>query len=102
MDDADEALRVAHDRLRFMVPGWKVMAELPNPINFEAATQTVRPEDVGDVVPCGNDPAPILESIEQWTDAGFTHVALMQAPNDHEPFFKLWEDELRPALAEAG
>jgi G6PDH family F420-dependent oxidoreductase len=98
MDDADEALRVAHDRLRFMVPGWKVMAELPNPINFEAATATVRPGDVAQNVPCGSDPGPILETLGSWTDAGFTHVALMQAPPDQEPFFRLWETELRPAL----
>ena len=98
LEDADEALRIAHDRLRFMVPGWKVMAELPNPINFEAATATVRPGDVAEAVPCGNDAGPILESLEEWSAAGFTHVALMQAPPDQEPFFKLWENELRPAL----
>jgi len=99
MDDADEALEVAHDRLRFMVPGWKVMAELPNPINFEAATATVRPEDVAENVPAGNDPDKILETMKQWTDAGFSHVSLMQAPPDQEPFFRLWEKELQPALS---
>jgi len=99
LDDADEALRIAHDRLRFMIPGWKVMAELPNPINFEAATATVRPEDVAENVPCGSDAGPILETVQAWTDAGFSHVALMQAPPDQEPFFKLWEKELRPALS---
>jgi len=98
MDDDAQALEAAHDRLRFMVPGWKVMAELPNPINFEAATATVRPEDVKQNVPCGNDPEPILETVKQWTDAGFSHVSLMQAPPDQEPFFRLWEDDLRPAL----
>ena len=99
MGDADEALAVAHERLKFMIPGWKVMAELPNPINFEAATATVRPEDVAENVPCGDDPEPILDTIKSWTDAGFSHVALMQAAADQEPFFDLWEKELRPALA---
>jgi G6PDH family F420-dependent oxidoreductase len=99
MDDAGEALRIAHQRLRFTVPGWKVMAELPNPINFEAATATVRPEDVAQNVACGSDPGPILDSLKQWSDAGFSHVALMQAPDDQEPLFQLWEKELRPALA---
>ena len=98
MADADAALKVAHDRLRFMVPGWKVMAELPNPINFEAATATVRPDDVAEAVPCGTDPEPILETLGSWREAGFSHVALMQAPPDQEPFFELWEKELRPAL----
>jgi hypothetical protein len=50
-------------------------------------------------VPCGNDPQPILETAQQWTDAGFSHVSFMQAPPDQEPFFSLWEKELRPALS---
>ncbi len=29
-----------------MTHEWRVMAELPNPVNFEAASATVRPEDV--------------------------------------------------------
>jgi G6PDH family F420-dependent oxidoreductase len=99
LDDEQEALRLAHERLRFGAPGWKVMAELPNPINFEAATKLVRPEDVAESTPYGPDPAKHLEAIEQWRAAGFTHVALMQGPPDQEPLFQLWENELRPALA---
>jgi G6PDH family F420-dependent oxidoreductase len=91
----DAALKTA----AWAVTGWKVMSELPNPVNFEAATSTVRPEDVAENVPTGNDPEPILETIKQWTDAGFSHVALMQAPPDQQPFFDLWEEELRPALS---
>ncbi len=99
LDDEQEALRLAHERFRFTAPGWKVMAELPNPINFEAATETVRLEDMAEAVPHGPDPEKHLAAIREWSDAGFTHVALMQAPPDQEPFFKLWEKELRPALA---
>ena len=99
LDDEKEALRLAHERFRFTAPGWKVMAELPNPINFEAATETVREEDMADAIPHGPDPEKHLEAIKQWPDAGFTHLALMQAPPDQEPFFKLWEKELRPALS---
>ena len=98
LDDEQEALRLAHERLRFTAPGWKVMAELPNPINFEAATEAVRPEDVGQAVPHGPDPDKHIEAIKEWAEAGFTHVALMQAPPDQEPLFNLWEKELRPAL----
>ena len=49
--DADEALRVAHERFRFAVGGWKVMSELPNPVNLGAACEAVRPEDVGEQGP---------------------------------------------------
>jgi G6PDH family F420-dependent oxidoreductase len=101
LDDEAEALSLAHARFKFTAPGWKVMSELPNPINFEAATETVREEDIAGAVPHGPDPDKHIEAIKEWTDAGFTHLALMQAPPDQEPFFKLWESELRPALAEA-
>ena len=54
-DDEGRARRVAHERFRFAAPGWKVMAELPNPINFEAATAHVREDDVAEMISCGPD-----------------------------------------------
>src|SRR4051812_39310585 len=51
--DAESGLRLAHERFRFGVPGWKVMSELPNPVNFDAACRTVRPDDVAANVPHG-------------------------------------------------
>lgn len=97
-EDRDEALRLAHERFRFGAQGWKVMAELPNPINFEAATQPVRPEDMAGTVPHGPDPEPYVEAIKEWADAGFDHIALVQVGPDQEAFFRFWEDKLRPQL----
>jgi G6PDH family F420-dependent oxidoreductase len=98
-EDKDEALRLAHERFRFSAQGWKVMAELPNPINFEAATEPVRPEDMAGSVPHGPDPEPYIETIEQWSDAGFDHIALVQVGPDQEAFFRFWEEKLAPKLA---
>jgi G6PDH family F420-dependent oxidoreductase len=98
-DDKDEGLRLAHERFRFSAQGWKVMAELPNPINFEAATEPVRPEDLADDVPHGPDPQPYLDAIGQWTDAGYDHLAFVQVGPDQERFFRFWEEELRPQLS---
>jgi G6PDH family F420-dependent oxidoreductase len=97
-DDEQEALRLAHERFRFSAQGWKVMAELPNPINFEAATEPVRPEDMADAVPHGPDPQPYLDAIREWTDAGFDHLAFVQVGPDQEAFFRFWEEKLRPEL----
>ncbi len=97
-DDEAQARRVAHERFRFSAPGWKVMAELPNPINFEAATAHVREEDVAENIPCGPDPERHAEAIRKWTDAGFDRVAVVQV-GEPEPFFQMWESELRPRLA---
>jgi G6PDH family F420-dependent oxidoreductase len=96
-DDAARARRTAHELFRFGVPGWKVMAELPNPVNFEAATESVREEDVAENVSCGPDAATHLEAIEKWREAGFDHVAIVQL-GDTDRFFELWEQELQPRL----
>jgi len=99
--DADEARarHAAHRTFRFSAPGWKVMSELPNPINFEAATAAVREEDVAARIPCGPDPERHLEAIRAWGEAGFDHLALAPVA-DPEPLFDMWERELRPRLAE--
>jgi G6PDH family F420-dependent oxidoreductase len=98
-DDKEEALRLAHEKFRFSAQGWKVMAELPNPINFEAATAPVRPEDMADAVPHGPDPEPYVEAIGQWVDAGYDHLCFVQVGDDQERFFRFWEEELRPRLS---
>jgi G6PDH family F420-dependent oxidoreductase len=97
-DDEKEALRLAHERFRFTAQGWKVMAELPNPINFEAATEPVREEDMAEAIPCGNDPDTFAAAIKEWTDAGYDHLSLVQVGPDQEAFFRFWEEKLRPAL----
>jgi G6PDH family F420-dependent oxidoreductase len=96
-DDEAKARRIAHERWRFAVPGWKVMAELPNPINFEAATAHVREEDVAENISCGPDVDRHAAAIREWTDAGFDRVAIVQA-GEPERFFQMWEQELRPRL----
>jgi G6PDH family F420-dependent oxidoreductase len=98
-DDEGRARRVAHERFRFSAPGWKVMAELPNPVNFEAATATVSEEDTAGLVSCGPDPDVHIEAIREWTDAGFDHVAIVSV-GDTDRFFEAWEQELRPRLLE--
>jgi G6PDH family F420-dependent oxidoreductase len=96
-DDEATARSLAHERFRFSAPGWKVMAELPNPINFEAATASVREEDVAESIPCGPDPDRHAGVIGKWSDAGFDHVAVVQV-GDPERFFEMWESDLRPRL----
>lgn len=99
-DDPATALTIAHERFRFSASGWKVQAELANPINFEAATAAVRQEDVAKLVSCGPDPDPHVQAIQQWADAGFDHIAIIQAGNP-ERFFESWERDLRPRLTAA-
>ncbi|MFC0864063.1 TIGR03557 family F420-dependent LLM class oxidoreductase [Sphaerimonospora cavernae] len=99
--DSDRAAAVerAHRLWRWSLPGWKVMSELPAPVSFAASTETVRPEDVAQKVPCGPDVDAVVEAVRQYTDAGFTHVALVQIGYEHQREFFDWsEKELLPAL----
>ena len=94
----EEGLQAAHEGARFMATGWKVMSELPNPINFEAATQFVRPEDMADVSPAGPDPEKHIQGIQKFHDAGFRRLSVMYPGEDLEGFLRFWTDELRPKL----
>jgi G6PDH family F420-dependent oxidoreductase len=92
------AVTAAHTMNAWSVTGWKVMAELPNPVNFEAAAATVREDDIREQFACGPDVERHLEVIGQFTDAGFDHIALMNAGGDQDGFFDFFERELRPRL----
>ncbi|MFN2607121.1 MAG: LLM class F420-dependent oxidoreductase [Acidimicrobiales bacterium] len=101
--DADEkaARARALDQFRWFTGGWKVMAELPGPTSFDAASKFVREEDIAGQLPCGPDVDAHVAAVKQFVDAGFTHVALVQIGGDQQgPFFDWAEKELLPALRE--
>jgi G6PDH family F420-dependent oxidoreductase len=91
----------AHRYFRWSALGWKVQAELPNPVNFDAASQTVRPEDLDDSIPSGPDVEPYVQAVERARAAGFDRICFVQIGSDQDGFFDFWERELRPALAAA-
>ncbi len=66
------------------------MAELPHVSNFAAATRFVRPEDVAESVPAGNDPKKVVEAIGRFTDAGVNHVAVVDVGDDLDAFLRAW------------
>ena len=98
--DTDAGARLAHERFRFGSLGWPVMAELPHVSNFAAATRFVRPEDVAESVPAGNDPKKVVEAIGRFTDAGVNQVAVVvDVGDDLDAFLTSWVDDIRPNLA---
>jgi G6PDH family F420-dependent oxidoreductase len=97
--DSEAALARAHEQFRWFGAGWKVNSELPGPSAFAGASQFVRPDDVEGQIPCGADVDRVVESVKKFTDAGFTHVALVQIGGDQQrPFLGWAEKELLPAL----
>lgn len=98
--DRDAAVERAHRLFRWFASGWKVNAELPGPAAFDAANQFVRPQDVAEKIPCGDDVAAVVDAVRAYVDAGFTHVALCQiGTGEHQGRFISWaEQQLLPAL----
>ncbi|GAA3763774.1 G6PDH family F420-dependent oxidoreductase [Spinactinospora alkalitolerans] len=92
--DEEAAVASAHERFRFGVTGWKVQSELPNPVNFEAATASVRHDDMREAFGCGPDPERHLAVVRQFADAGFDHLALLNAGPDPDGFFDFFGREL--------
>ncbi|MBA2496790.1 MAG: TIGR03557 family F420-dependent LLM class oxidoreductase [Acidimicrobiia bacterium] len=96
--DTDAARRIAHERFRFGALGWKVMPELPNPVNFEAATAHLTVEQASADIACGPDPKVHADAVRAYLDAGFEHVAVLPVGDDLEGFLRFWTDAVRPLL----
>jgi G6PDH family F420-dependent oxidoreductase len=97
--DEREAQRIAHERMRFSLLGWKVMPELPTPQSFEAAAAFVREDDVTKQVACGPDPERHVAAIRTYLEAGYDHLVLLSGGPDQEGFLEFWHKELKPRLS---
>ena len=70
--------------------------ELALPSHFEQASQLVTEEEIAEATPHGPDPGPVIEQIEKYADAGYTHVYIHQIGRDQEGFFRFAEREILP------
>lgn len=97
--DRDTAVERAHRLFRWSLSDWNVNAELPGPDGFASAAGTTRPEDVADVIPCGDDVAAVVEAAGKFFAAGYTDLALVQVGDDAQgSFLAAAESEILPAL----
>jgi G6PDH family F420-dependent oxidoreductase len=90
----DAALKTA----AWAVTGWKVMSELPNPVNFEAASQTVTADDIREMFAVGPDPEPYVAAVREYAEAGFDHIVLQNAGPDPDGFLDFFARELKDKL----
>jgi coenzyme F420-dependent glucose-6-phosphate dehydrogenase len=70
--------------------------ELPLPSHFEAAAAMVTEESIAEAVVCGPDPEAHAKRIDEYFDAGYTHVYLHQVGPDQEGFLRFCESEIVP------
>jgi G6PDH family F420-dependent oxidoreductase len=97
--DRDAAAARAHRLFRWSMTDWKVNAELPSTAGFASASKAVRHEDVAEKIPCGDDVGVIVKAAQEFFDAGYTDLALVQIGDDAQgSFLAAAETEILPAL----
>lgn len=97
--DETKARARARELWRFAAAGWKVMAELPGPVNFDAYSQHVSEDDIAKLVSCGPSVSRHVRAVADFVDAGFDHVALVGVGGEQQTDFMAYcQHELLPAL----
>lgn len=81
-----------------LIPG-QLIPELPIPAHFDALIKLFAAEDIAQTVACGPDPERHLARLQEFIDAGFTHVYIHQVGPDQTGFFKFYKQEILPKFA---
>ena len=81
------------------IPG-QLSQGLPTWTLFEQAATLVTEDTATEHVPCGPSVEPILESVDQYLDAGFDHLYFHQIGPDQSGFLEFWTTDLQPALSD--
>jgi G6PDH family F420-dependent oxidoreductase len=97
-EDEDAAVQEVLEKSRWALTGWPVMSELPNPVNFDAASSTVKPEDVTGQFSVGPDVGAHVQQAQPYVDAGFDHLVLQNAGPDPDGFIDFFAKELKDRL----
>ncbi len=100
-DDAT-AVRAVLETSRWMVTGWKVMSELPNPVNFEAASAHVEEHHVRGLFSVGPDPEVHVAAVRRYVEAGYDHIVLQNAGPDPDGFLDFFAGDLAGRLRALG
>jgi coenzyme F420-dependent glucose-6-phosphate dehydrogenase len=74
--------------------------ELPQPADFEQASELLSEDEMAEIVACGPDPERHLEMIGRFHEAGFDHVYVHQIGPDQEGFMDFYRREVLPRVSE--
>lgn len=97
-----EARAIAHKRWANTGLKGELMAVLPTPAHFEQACEIVTEEMVAESVVCTSKPDDHIKMIRKYQEAGYTAVSVHQIGTDHDAFFRLYKEEVLPALKPVG
>ena len=94
----EAAVQAVLEESRWALLGWKVMPELPNPVNFDAASATVTADDVRGQFACGPDVSRHVANAQEFVDAGYDHLVMQNAGPDPDGFLSFFATELAPRV----
>ncbi len=97
----DEGWEIAH-RLwpNAGLPG-ELAQVLPTPEHFEQASSLVTLESTKESVVAGNDPAPHLEQIEKYREAGYDALYIADMGPHHRAMIEFYGEQVLPTLRKA-
>lgn len=97
-EDAEEALRGAHEQWRASVLPGQLPHTLQTPADFEAAASLVRPEDLAEQVRIGNDLARHTAQLQADLEQGFDRLYLHNVNRQQEIFIEAFGASVLPQL----
>lgn len=90
------ARETAHKWWRNAAIKGELSQELPLPAHFEQAVQDVTEDEVCEEMTCGPDPEQHMASIQEYVEAGMTHIYIHQVGPDQDSFFEFYQKEILP------
>ena len=88
VSDLDAARRIAHERQPNAGIGGSVSQDLSLPRDFETVAELVRDEDIEGTVVLGDDEGAWRAHLDQYAEAGFTHVCLHSFTEEQADFIE--------------
>jgi G6PDH family F420-dependent oxidoreductase len=94
--DADECVKTVH-RLwpNEGLPG-ELAQILPQPAHFEQAASLVTEDMIRESVPCGPDVDALVQTFQEFADAGFDELYVQQIGDRQAEFFEVLQQEILP------
>jgi G6PDH family F420-dependent oxidoreductase len=94
--DRDKAVETAHRLWPNEALGGTLAQILPQPADFEAASELVTPEMVAKSVPCGPDPELHIAKVQEYVDAGFDEIFVGHIGPGHDAFLEFYARDVLP------
>lgn len=99
-DDEETSAETALKYWGYTILGGQASQELSLPKHYQEAIEPVAtPEVIRKSVVCGPDAAKYHEKVQEYIDAGFTHIYFHQVGPDQDSFFDFAKKEILPKYA---